>query len=175
MHVAVISTSYMLYFLRLLNSQLHKNYRFTSQHLYFCKNMHKQMRLCTVLVIFFLDAVQRLFSVCLFVCCCLFKVYQSSTLVSARSVRTSSILLESWLCKLLFWFQFFVCSCFHFFRIFYVLFCFGNSLFFLVLFHTARSYCSTLFRLTYERTFVRNEEWNSVRSLTQSVYQRCIS
>lgn len=70
---------------------------------------HAQANLFSVV---FLNAVQR-YLVCLFVCFHSKFTKVQRALVSVRWVRTSSILLESWLCKLLFWYNFFVFVCLH--------------------------------------------------------------
>lgn len=132
---------YMLDFL--LATHSYKNYRFTSQHLYFCKNMHKQIQYFSCCC-FFLQKQFNAILVCLFVC--LFKVYKSSTLVSVRSVRTSSILLESWLCKLLFWYNFSLFACISFVSF---LFCFFEMHCSSLFYSKPRSYCSIFIQLTF--------------------------
>lgn len=152
----------MVYFSLATHSQP-ENYRFASQHLYiFLQKTCTSKYGCKCFGLFFWMQL----NVCVWFVCCLF-LFSKFTKVqsvshSARSLRTSSILLESWLCKLLFWYNFFVVS-FSFSR----LICFGNSLFFLVLFCAARSHCSIYFNVC--------PQWRvkfGARSLTKSVKYR---
>lgn len=161
MHACCGSTIADTWFIFRLQLTANRNYRFASQHL--CIFLQKHAQANTVVNNFscFSKCSSTLFG--LFVVCCYskFTKVQSVSQRSARSVRTSSILLESWLCKLLFSVQFFVRSFVRLLALLLLLACFVleihcSSWF---SFCAARSHCSIYF----ERAFVRNEEWNSMR------------